>query len=72
MSDPSHPLITPVCIAITSITSDPDLTVEGIDLESGQSVSVAIRTGATPEAFVFPKSSIGLVLVLSLQSVSGL
>lgn len=73
MSAPSTTLIAPVVIAITSVSANPDLTVNGIDLDNGTPVSVSIKADAfaSPISLV-PTVTTGLVLVLSLQSVTTL
>lgn len=73
MSNSSQSIIAPVAIAITSISADPDLTIEGIDLDNGGLVSISIKAdGFADSMSIGPTAPHSLVLVLSLQSVTSL
>lgn len=73
MSPPTQTLIAPVFIVITAVTANPDLTIDGIDLDSGTSISISIRADAFARSLqIDPIAGTQLLLVLSLQSMPAL
>lgn len=64
-----HLPLADVAISILSIAASPDLTLSGIDLDSGRSVKIQITSDALGElTSQLQPSSPGLVLILTLYA----
>lgn len=64
-----HLPLADVAVSIVSISAAPDLTLSGIDLDSGRSVKIQIASDALGElTSQLRPSSPGLVLILTLYA----